>query len=302
MLVSNTLPYIDHEICNRAVAICENALVEIYGSKESLGKVYIDESLKNYLVPFSQRSSSKALKTIVRGSKIDIPYDADTIRSFVYWKDSQLGRTDIDLSAVLYSNEWKYLEHISYTNLRSHKYKAAHSGDITAAPEGASEFIDLDIASMKKYGVRYVVLSLNSFTFQPYVDLPECFMGWMTRQNPNSGEIYEPKTVQNKVDITADTTICLPMILDLYDYKIIWTDISLKAQPTWNNVENNQKGMVLMGKALTSLVKPNLYDLFQLHTIARGEYCDSIEEADTVFSLDKGITPFDTDVIVSKYI
>ena len=300
--LSNNLPDLDAELCQKVVDICKARLIELYGSREKLGKVYIDEKLKDYFVPFSQRSASKALKSIVRGSKVDIPSDATTIRTFVYWKEPQGNRTDTDLSAVMYDSNWNYMEHISYTNLRSAKYKAAHSGDITSAPKGASEFIDLDLESVRKYGGRYVVFTVMSFTGQNFVDLPECFMGWMARKDVNSGEIYEAKTVKNKIDIASQSLICLPMVLDLYENKVVWADISLKSQPRWNNVENNMSGMILMGKALTTMKKPNLYDLLMLNAEARGELCESIEDADTVFSVDNGITPYDTDIIVSQYL
>lgn len=287
-------------VCGRLVNICENTLINIFKEKESLGNVYIDERLKGYLVPFSQRSASKALKTIVRGSKIDISEINKTIRPFIYWKGSGV---DIDLSAVIYNSDWNYLKHISYTNLRSAKYNVYHSGDITSAPQGASEFIDLDIKSILECEGRYVVISILSYSRQPFIEISECFMGWMSRQQTNSGEIYEPKTVQNKIDITANTTICIPMILDLQQNKIIWTDIALRRHPNWQvNVEGNQKGMVLIGKAMASLVKPNLYDLFKLHTLARGTECGNIEEADTIFSLDTGVTPFDIDIIIGEYL
>ena len=55
-------------------------------------------------------------------------------------------------------------------------------------------------------------------------------------------------------------------------------------------------------KALTNLVKPNLYDLFRLHIEARGELVQDIEEAETIFSLNKGITPFDIEKIISDFI
>lgn len=60
--------------------------------------------------------------------------------------------------------------------------------------------------------------------------------------------------------------------------------------------------MILVGKALTNLVKPNLYDLFRLHIEARGELVQDIEEAETIFSLNKGITPFDIEKIISDFI
>jgi hypothetical protein len=53
---------------------------------------------------------------------------------------------------------------------------------------------------------------------------------------------------------------------------------------------------------MTGLNKPDLYDLFRMHAEARGEFVDNIEDADTVFSIEEGITPFDTDVIVSEYL
>ena len=300
--VENTLPPIDEKHCKAVVKICENALIENYKQKDFLGNVYLSDEFKNYMVPFSQRSASKALKTIVRGSKLPIDDSTKTIRSFIWWKNGT-HRTDIDLSAVMYDENWQYLEHVSYTNLKSNIYTACHSGDIVDAPNGASEFIDIDIASILKYGGRYVVINILSYTQQPYCDLPECFMGWMSREEPLSGEIYEPKTVQNKIDITADTKICIPMILDFVDKKIIWADMALKNNPNWyNNVEGNNKSIAITCKAITNLKKPNLYDLIHLHIKARGILCDNKDTADIIFDVADGITPFDTEVFMGEYI
>jgi hypothetical protein len=305
--VPNQLPKIDEGTCLDVVQMCELALVQRFAALPSLGKTYVDPQLYDYLVPFSQRSASKALHTIVRGSRVPMA-EGDTIRFFNWWKEGTVngqatGRVDIDLSAVMYDENWNYVEHISYTNLRSSNYKAVHSGDIVTAPHGASEFIDLHIPSIVDYGGRYVVASLLSFTSHPYCDLPECFVGWMMRKKPGSGEIFEPSTVANKIDITADTQIAIPVIMDLVERTVIWTDLALTRHPEYyNNVEGNQKGMVLMGKALTTLRKPDLYDLFTLHAKARGELVDTIEQADTIYSVEQGITPFDIEQIMAEYL
>jgi hypothetical protein len=213
------------------------------------------------------------------------------------------GRVDIDLSAVMYDADWRYVEHISYTNLKSGRYQAAHSGDIVSAPDGACEFIDLDIDSVVGYGGRYVVMSLHSFTTQPFCNLPECFAGWMIRQAPNSGEVFDPRTVQNKIDLAADTQICIPLIFDLVERTVLWTDIALRTDPRWqNNVEGNQRGMRVLGKALTDLVKPTLYDLFELHAEARGTVVNDKTKANVVFAPDEGITPFDVTLIIADYL
>lgn len=304
--IENTLPRLPQEVCLQVQQICRDVLVSRFSKLPPLGKVYLEDILTNFLVPFSQRSASKALRTVVRGSKLAIP-EGDTIRFFIWWKEGlvngeETDRVDIDLSSAMYDGNWQYLEHISYTNLKSDKYQAAHSGDITSAPDGACEFIDLDIPSILKYGGRYVVMCINSFTHHPFCNLPECFGGWMIRQHPNSGEIFEPQTVQDKVDVAADTQICIPVILDLKERTVIWCDMALKSNPNFsNNLEGNQQSLVLTAKALTTLKKTTLHDLFELHLVARGEKVNSKSEADTIFGLREGITPFDIERIMSEF-
>lgn len=304
--IENELPEIDSSVCQEVVEICERTLIDRFAKLAPLGKVYIDPSLKKFPIPFAGRSASKSLRQLTRGSRLPIG-EGNTVRFFMWWKESvATGRVDIDLSAVMYDADWNYLEHISYTNLKSAKYRAVHSGDFTSAPDGASEFIDLDLASILNYGGRYVTASVLSFTHQPFNELPECFAGWMIRQNPNSGEIYEPQTVRDKVDLTANSAISIPAIIDLQQREIVWTDLSLSRHPSWrvvgNNVETSQKGIALIGKAITDLQPPTLEQLFKLHAKARGELVSSLEQADSVFSIEQGITPFDLDAIASRFL
>ncbi len=303
----NNLIPLDQKVCLNVIEIAKSALRKRFTELEPLGGVYLDESLKNFNVPLSQRSASKSLRTVARGSKLAMT-DGNTVRFFLWWKEgevngSETGRVDIDLSGVIYDENWQYMEHISYTNLKSDIYKAAHSGDITSAPYGACEFIDLDIPSILKYGARYAVMSLHSYTRQPFCNLPECYAGWMMRQKPQSGEIFEPKTVEDKIDVTANTTICIPVILDLREMQVIWTDLALTQNPYWyNNIEGNQKGMTLIGQAMTSINRPDLHTLFSLHAEARGWIIENKGEAETIFSEVEGITPFDTEKILSEFL
>ena len=57
-----------------------------------------------------------------------------------------------------------------------------------------------------------------------------------------------------------------------------------------------------MGKALTSLRKPDLHDLFSLHAQARGERVDGPDQAGMVFSVEKGVTPYDIEQIMAEYL
>jgi hypothetical protein len=292
------LPELPAEVAEGFAAICEQTLLARFAELPPLGKCYLDPRLKDYLVPFSQRSASKSLRTLVRGSRLPLP-DCSTLRFFVWWKNGR-SRVDIDLSAAMYDADYQYVDTLAYYNLKT--FGAHHSGDITDAPKGAAEFIDVDIARCLEKKVRHVVMVLNSFTEQPYCDLPECFAGWMGRSEPASGEVFEPKTVVDKVDVAADTRICLPAVFDLVGREVVWADIALAKHPRFaNNVHNNLSGVSLMLRAVTQLRKTDLHTLFGLHARARGEQVDDPDRADAVFAVDRGLTPFDLDRIAAEY-
>lgn len=280
-------------------------LTERFAELPSLGACYIDPRLKDQMVPFAQRSASRSLRAIARGSRFDLP-EGDTIRFFCWWKnidadDEWKSRVDLDLSGSLFDANWESLGGIAYYNLR--QGQCYHSGDITSAPEGACEFIDISLKSVLEMGARYVVMSVLSFTGQPFISLPECFGGWMMRQRANSGEVFEPKTVQDKIDITAESRACVPVIIDAQDRKVYWADLSLKSASQINNAARNSVGFSQIGRSIVELSKPTLYDLFAMHVDARGKLTETPEEAETVFGLYEGsVKAADGDIILSQYL
>lgn len=305
--VPNALPPLPEPVRRAAAEACRAVLLARFATRPALGRVYIDPELKNHLVPFSQRSASKALRTLVRGSRVPLPAGGDTARLFLWWKegmieDKHTGRVDVDLSAALYDADWRYLEHVSWTRLRSVTYKAAHSGDITSAPNGACEFIDLDLPSVARYGGRYVVAMAFVYSGHPFCALPECFMGWMSRSAPASGEIFDARTVVDRVDLANEARICIPVILDVIDRVVIWTDVGLRAHPKWQiTLEENQSGVQHLGRAMTTLCKPTLLDLLRLHAMARGQIVADVRKADVEFSIAAG-TPFAIERIMAEFL
>lgn len=286
------------EVLAHAAQICENALLVRFASLPPLGRCFIDPALSEYKVPLAQRAASKSLRTLVRGSRLPMP-DTRFIRLFLWWKNGSQ-RTDIDLSAAFFDANFVFKQTVAYYNLKD--FGGCHSGDITDAPDGASEFIDLDIDVLIEQGIRYVVTSINSYTEQPYCDLPECFAGWMARADTMSGEVFEPRSVFDRIDIASDTVICLPFVMDLQERRMIWADLGLTSSPRWNNVGNNLSGVSLMLQALVHTPRPDLETLFDLHVRARGERVISPQQAEAVFAPDQGITPFDTDLIRSRFL
>lgn len=303
----STYGFISKKDVDSVVEILETAIVKQLAVRENLGNVFIDEKLKGFLVPTSQRAANASLRNLVRGSQVDFDTDA-TIRMFLWWvENSSSGRVDVDLSAVAFDEDWKYQGHLSYTNSRMGN--SVHSGDFTSAPapHGASEFIDIDVQSFVNSGVRYVVMNLYSFSGQQFSQF-ESFAGFMKRKQPERGGEFEPKTVVDKFSVSGEGQYAIPVVFDLVAGKAIWTDISVSSAINYQNVESTRGNMTLMGKAIVDYIntKPNLYELFELHAKARASSINKeLEEGETydiIFSVEEGITPFMLDEIMANWL
>lgn len=247
---------------------------------------YLDEKLKTQIVSFAARSSSKNLYTLTKGSRLSFG-EGNIIRFFLWWKNINDERVDIDLSAIFFDTSFTRMGNVYYRDLRS--MGATHSGDITNAPNGACEFIDCEIDKLISRDIRFIIMSVNSFTQQLFTDIPECFAGWMLRNN--SGEIFEPKTVENKLDLTSKSKIAIPVIIDILNREIIWTDLALTNSRWANDIRNNKDNIRNLLKVMVDLNRPNLYDLLSMHIEARG-----------IFTHEKDITTFSSFDDMSEYL
>lgn len=289
---------IRQNVLDLAVSLCEDGLITQFKGRGDFGGSYVDPALKGIAVPFGLRNASKAVKTLGRGSRLPLGSDTNIVRFFIWWMDGTY-RTDIDLSAVCLGEDFRNVFDITYYNLR--EKGAVHSGDITSAPNGASEFIDIDVDRLLSQGVRYVAMTLYSYSGQDFADLPECFAGFMERKDLGSGEIYDPRTVTNKVDLTSTSKSATPFIFDLKTGEAIWVDLGMKVQAAGANAFNAKDVTKTVAQAMVELTPPSLYDLFSLHAQARGGLV-SRDQAKTVFAMDGDVTPFDTETILADYL
>lgn len=304
---------IPEDAMKMVIAVCENALINIYGNREFLGKVYIDEGLKDYTVPFSLRSAGKTMTAVSRGSRIAIDDSAKIIRPFIWWTNTKDDIIDVDLSVAVFADDWNCLEHVSYSNLKSSRFGICHSGDITnGGPvdgEGVAEFIDLDIEKALSAGARYAVFNVYNFSDENFSKMEHAAFGFMTRSDMKSGEIFEPSMVKQRMDLASATTTCIPVIFDLKERVFVWCDMALTADHVKAgfggiNVESNLPSVVVTCKAMVDVKKPNLYDLLMFNVKARGIITANPDEADIRFGLDDNcdVKPSDIDVIVGKYL
>lgn len=296
--LEDPIPALNEDIRTNIISAIKYRLKSDFINKETLGKVWIDEVLKDCPIPTGQRSVSESAFTVARGTRLPFG-DKSTLRFFIYW----VGQ-DIDLSASFHDENFEMINEVSYTNLRSAEIKACHSGDITSAPNGASEFIDIDIAGALKHDVRYVVMNVYVYAGPTFKEHEKCYAGWMTRDAVQSNEIFDPKTVEQKADLVSDAMNSIPAIFDLVERKVIWVDLtsSSRVYHGGNNLHSNK---ATIGEVLSSMAdlknKISLYDLYTLHAESRGELVAEKEDADTVYSLTEGVTPYHINEINSEY-
>lgn len=282
----------------------KDELIDRFSKLEPLGDVWLDPLLKHCPIPSQMRSVSESKFTVGRGTRLPIGpnLSQNTLRLFIHW----IGN-DIDLSASLHDENFKSVGAIAYYNLRDQQYQIFHSGDIVQAPgpEGATEFIDITMDTALRAGIRYVSMDVRVFSGPNFVEHEQCYAGWMTREFPQSNEIFDAKTVQGKVDVISDNRACTPVVFDLLEREAVWTDLSTSDIRTFfgNNVRSNRASIEnVLESIVTSANKVSLYELFELHAQARGNIVETQEEAEKVYSLYEGTTPFNIMEINSEYI
>lgn len=280
----------------------EAALLQRFSERAPLGRVFVDDSLANVIVPFSQRTASKGMSPMTRGSRVAFDSSKGFLRLFMNWKENEeSGRVDIDLSASMYDDNWNGMGHLSWTCLSSFG-RSVHSGDVQSGsgPHGAAEFIDLDLEAFRKRGVRYVAMSVYSFTGQQFAKLP-CYAGFMERAEPSKGRQFEARTVKHRFEVTAAATTAIPMVADLQTNEILWADMMLKGRGRYNTIESSSDGVVATLQAIDQMGRNrmSLKDLFDLHVQARGEAVADAAEADLVID---GAKVMELDDVVANWL
>ena len=301
ILLRDKLPELDKDLVNDLLDGIQEVLESKFAQLDNLGAVYVDERLKGCPIPLSLRSASEGLHTVARGTRMPLG-DKDTLRMFIYWKGM-----DIDLSATLLKEDFSHHSDIAYYNLREGDI-GCHSGDITRAPNGAAEFIDLNLDKIRrKHKARYVAMQVYVYSGPNLADHEICYAGWMMRDKPDANDVFKPDTVDQRVDLTANSRTAIPVIFDLETREAIWLDVA--TGNTRNhfggiNAASNRAQVTDIIRGSVNLVnKPTLYDLFVMHANVRGDhFVENPEDADTVFSFDGDVTPFDTTRILSEFL
>lgn len=209
------------------------------------GHLLIDPDVLDVALPLSGRATTGGFGVLPRGSLS--PVDGELLRFFVYWKESSR-TTDFDLSALLLNEWYQTITWLSYTALQA--IEGEHSGDITAAPDGASEFINLRLDAVRG---SFIVPQVNIYSGEGFEEVEESFFGFMLRDAEQLGRPFEARTVRMRSDLRGPGRVALPLaFLRGSDgrWRAKWLHLYLRGNPNSNRVEGNRVSVATLVRGI----------------------------------------------------
>lgn len=201
----------------------------------SVDHLVIDPAVLGVALPLSDKTTPPGFGVMPRGSVARI--DGELLRFFTYWKETA-NRTDYDLSALMLDANYQSTVWLSYTSLTA--VGGQHSGDITSAPDGASEFINLELSRVRD---PFIVPQVNIYSGEGFDEVAESFFGYMLRGREQAGRPYEPATVRMKSDLRGSGRVALPLVFMRGEdgrWYAKWLHLHLNGRPAFNQVEGNK--------------------------------------------------------------
>lgn len=275
---------------------------------DNLGRVYIDPNVADMLLPENgERSSSKG-SSLTSGSIMKGDKNCNIIRQFIGWQNQNREHIDIDTSAAFYDKDLNLITECAYYDQKAYVQKddksrdlvAIHGGDITSAPVFSAEYMDIDKQKCREAGIKYMVLSVNSYSNVPYNKLDVVKFGFMQRQgsldlnvwhnkwNEFNGQIFEPSTVEALIDLNSESTATVPLIYDVEKDEFIWVDKPLERERGLQNIANvaYMNATEALIHRYTNNYTPSLGDLVAAYVYA-GKATEVSEptEADMIFTM-----------------
>ncbi len=224
-----------------------------------VGHLVVDAQVAEVSLPLSEKNRASGFNVMPRGSVQ--PVENSTLRFFMHWKQKDR-RTDYDLSALMLNEKFEYVGHLSYTQLRA--VDGVHSGDITSAPNGASEFIDINL---RKVRCKYVIPQVHIFDGEDFLEAEESSFGFMTLEPEQEGKPFEARAVRTKAEVRGKGRVALPLVFIKHDdgqWEAKWLNLYLNGKPKFNQVESNRVSTTLLARAIIEREYAGVWSIIRL--------------------------------------
>ena len=253
-------------------------LLAKFSDLDGLGKVYVDEQLKDIPMPTNMRSMSAALKPTIRGQRVPIGNQkAKVIRAYVHWFDER-GSQDLDLTCTFIG-----MGKAGRIGWNSDKNKpwGVYSGDVRHRQGACAEYVDIVIDECKAEGYKYVIMDVNNYNGGSFASVTDAVAGFMEREHPKANSSWVPKTIANAMRLTNESSTTLVTMIDVETQEYIFLDIDMDGIPV--SSANHDKIL----EAIKPYCEPpafSVYDLVMMHVWARNGEVVEQDEAETSFT------------------
>lgn len=192
----------------------------------------VDPDVLDVALPLSGKAAEGGFAVLPRGSRASV--SGELLRFFAYWRQTSR-RTDYDLSVLLLDDDFHATGQVSWTNY--HHDGVAHSGDLTDAENGATEFIDVP------WTVRghYVIPQVYIYAGESFDEVAESMFGYQTRTRDQRGAPFDARTVRARSHMRGQGRVALPMVFAKGErgWQAVWLHLYLRGRPSFNRVEEN---------------------------------------------------------------
>jgi hypothetical protein len=204
----------------------KDALRDCLAKKDApVGPVAVQSSMA---VPLVRRDAATTDRVMERGSDFAVAGEGDTLRIFSHWNNNQSQNGYMDIGLVILDDKFNHLAVLTWNSWASHRDLGTYSGDKNVYPgESAAEYFDLDLSKVRaKFPTAiYAAMTIQSWSgwAMSKVDI---IAGAMLRSKPNSGEVFDARSVSTAFKPTTDSLQSVPFAVDLRNGKMVWVDSS----------------------------------------------------------------------------
>lgn len=230
-------------------------------------------------VPLVRRDAATADRQMERGSEFAVAGEGDTLRIFSHWNNNQNRSGYMDIGLVILDDKFNEVAVLTWNSWSDHRELGTYSGDKNVHPgDSAAEYFDLDLKKVKAKFPKaiYAAMTIQSWSGFPTSQV-DIIAGAMLRSKPDSGEVFDARSVSTAFKPTTDSTQSVPFAVDLRSGKLLWIDSSNGS--TASNVSSTNDGTV------GSIV----YDELERPRLSLGELATLWAKAHGVETVDKPV-------------
>ena len=193
-------------------------------------------------VPLVRRDLASTDTVMNRGDRVSLENsDQDTLRVFSHWTNTQSRSGYIDLGVAILDKDFGSLAVLTWNSWNQHRGWGTYSGDKNVRPgDTAAEYFDIKMSKVRETfpNAAWVVMTLQSYSGFPVADV-DLIAGVMHRSKPNSGEVFDPRSVVTSFQPTTKAMQSIPLAVDLSTDEMIWLDSSSGSTDTGVSAVND---------------------------------------------------------------